>query len=128
MWNNTESIVEINNTDICLIQKVSNTEHVHQFLPEFSKVVMATITSSNLNVLRNGEGHTFFPPKKGLRQGYLISPYLFILCMYKLSHMISESVDAGLLKGLKANKKWPIISHLMFVVIYFCLERLQKTK
>lgn len=33
VWNNTYCIADINNTNICLILKVSNPQHVHQFPP-----------------------------------------------------------------------------------------------
>ncbi|GAU35481.1 hypothetical protein TSUD_384360 [Trifolium subterraneum] len=43
-----------------------------------------------------------------------MSPYLFVLCMDKLSHMISQAVDGGKWVGIRAGRAGPIISHLMF--------------
>lgn len=44
----------------------------------------------------------------------LISPYLFSLCMDKFSHVISETTEDGKYEGMKAGRKGPIISHLMY--------------
>lgn len=43
-----------------------------------------------------------------------ISPYLFILCMDKLSHLIEEEVDNKRWKSLKLDKNGIMILHLMF--------------
>lgn len=43
-----------------------------------------------------------------------MSPYLFMLCMDKLSHMIYEAVDRGKWVSIKSRRRDPIISHLMF--------------
>ncbi|KAI5434109.1 hypothetical protein KIW84_021105 [Lathyrus oleraceus] len=42
--------------------------------------------------------------KKGLGKGNLISPYLFVLCMDKLSQMISDVADADNWESIKASR------------------------
>lgn len=60
--------------------------------------------------------HTgYFNSAKGLRQGDIISHYLFFLCMDKLSYMIIYSVECGKWKGIKEGRRCPTVSHLMFV-------------
>ncbi|XP_045810188.1 uncharacterized protein LOC123904586 [Trifolium pratense] len=43
-----------------------------------------------------------------------MSPYIFVLCMDKLTHLIAESVDSENWHPLKVGRSRPPISHLMF--------------
>lgn len=67
-----------------------------------------------MNIQWNGAGGDTFYPKKGLRQGDPISPYLFVLCIDKSSHLILEKVNKGNWESLKVGRKDPSKSHLMF--------------
>jgi len=49
------------------------------------EVIMNCVTSCTLNVLWNGEPTDFFTPSRGIRQGDLLSPYLFVICMERLT-------------------------------------------
>lgn len=53
-------------------------------------------------------------PFRGVRQGDLLSPYLFILCMERLGHLINKAVDEGTWKPIQLNSGGPLISHLFF--------------
>lgn len=57
----------------------------------------------------------YFNSTKGIRQGDLMSPYLFVLYMNKLSHLIMDAVECGSWIWIKAGRKCPAISHLMFI-------------
>lgn len=65
---------------------------------------MEGVTSVQTNVKWNGVRADFFKTQRSIGQGDPMSPYLFVLCMDKLSHIISEAVYDG---------DW-ILSHLMF--------------
>lgn len=67
------------------------------------------------NVLWNGCTSDYFCPKKGRRQGDPISLYLFVLCIDKLSHLISDKMDEERWTPLKVGRRGPVVSHLMFV-------------
>jgi hypothetical protein len=77
-------------------------------------VIMHAITSVETNVKWHGARADFFRPQRGIRQGDPISPYLFVLCVDKLSHLIMHAVNAGRWKTLRAGRNGPVVSHLMF--------------
>lgn len=53
---------------------------------------MTCISSSSFNVLWNYDKADQFFPSRGIRQGDPLSPYIFVICMDKLSHLIAETV------------------------------------
>lgn len=55
-----------------------------------------------------------FSPERGIRQGDPMSPYIFVLCMDKLSHLIAEEVEEKRWCPLKAGRAGPAVAHLMF--------------
>jgi hypothetical protein len=77
-------------------------------------LIMHAVTSVETNVKWNGARAEYFRPQRGIRQGDPISPYLFVLCMDKLSHLILHAVNRGEWKGIKAGRHGPTVSHLMF--------------
>lgn len=83
------------------------------------------ISSVRFFALVNGCPSCFFPSSRGLRQGDLLSPLLFILLMKVLSMMITKTVKVGRMSGFKVEGRSCgslNISHLLFVDdnIIFC--------
>ncbi|GJR44286.1 RNA-directed DNA polymerase, eukaryota, reverse transcriptase zinc-binding domain protein [Tanacetum coccineum] len=54
--------------------------------------IMVCLTTASFSVCINGEAHGFFKAGRGLRQGDLISPYLFTLVMEVLNLMVKRQV------------------------------------
>ena len=79
----------------------------------------------HLSVLVNGEATSFFPSTRGLRQGNLLSPLLFILVMEVLIRLIIKAAEVGFLEGIRINGSRSediLISHLLFTddTLIFC--------
>lgn len=77
-------------------------------------IFMHAISSSQMRVNWNGNKGSYFKSMKGLRQGDLVSPYLFMMCMDKLFHLILGVMDNKHWVGIKVGWEDPFISHLMF--------------
>ncbi|WJX67493.1 hypothetical protein P8452_51955 [Trifolium repens] len=84
------------------------------FEENFINLIYHCISSSVMQVLFNGNHTTKFSLSQGVRQGDPISPYLFVLTMERLAHLIQSKVDAKEWKPVVLSKGGPPISHLFF--------------
>lgn len=91
---------------------------------ELTTLIMNCVQATSMEVLWNGERTNAFKPKRGLRQGDPLSPYLFVLCMERLSQLITEAVQDRRWKPVKASRKPPSISHLRVRPSYWIISRL----
>ncbi|XP_057248280.1 uncharacterized protein LOC130590240 [Beta vulgaris subsp. vulgaris] len=76
-------------------------------------IIMNIITSPTISVLWNGEITSDFIPSRGIRQGDPLSPYIFVLCMERLSQLIQEKLNLNLWKPLMIAKDIGL-SHLFY--------------
>ncbi|CAL1361155.1 unnamed protein product [Linum trigynum] len=76
--------------------------------------IMFCVEHNRMRLLWNGELSAPIIPSRGVRQGDPLSPYLFVLCMERLSHRIDQAIQDGLWKPLRLSKNGPLISHLFF--------------
>ncbi|PKI39344.1 hypothetical protein CRG98_040210 [Punica granatum] len=77
-------------------------------------IIRDCISSVGMNVLWNGSLTEGFKPGRGIRQGCPLSPYLFVLSVERLSHLIRESVEAKVWQPMRVGQNGLWISHLMF--------------
>ncbi|CAL9013233.1 unnamed protein product [Prunus brigantina] len=78
------------------------------------ELLMQCITTVKYQAILNGEVTESFQPACGIRQGDPLSPYIFVLCMEKLSHIINGAVLGKIWKPIKVVRGGPAISHLFF--------------
>uniref|UniRef100_A0A803PAA5 Reverse transcriptase n=1 Tax=Cannabis sativa TaxID=3483 RepID=A0A803PAA5_CANSA len=78
------------------------------------RLLMACVTSVSYSVLLNGYPLKKFNPKRGLRQGDPLSPFLFLLCQEVLSKLIVKAEAQRMVHGIKISQSALPISHLMF--------------
>ena len=76
--------------------------------------IESCISSSSFSILLNGSPFGLFSPKKGLRQGDPLSPFLFILGSEVLLRLLLKEERLGNIKGMKIASSSPAINHLLF--------------
>lgn len=87
-----------------------------EFPAVFVGWIMACVTSPSYSLRINGENVGFFKGKRGLRQGYPMSPCLFVLCMEYLSRSLNRETSRHRRCGFNFHAKCEQarISHLAF--------------
>lgn len=81
--------------------------------PDFISWLRACICTTSFMVGYNGTVNGYFKGKRGLRQGDLLSPYLFVIAMNFLSLMLNKAAEDNKLK-FHAKCKATKITHLSF--------------
>jgi hypothetical protein len=91
--------------------------------------IMGCIESTSLAVLINGSPSSFFHPSRGLRQGFPLSPFIFMLVVDGLSRIILQAHGRNLIKGINVALD-VTLTHLLFVddVIIFGAGMIQEVK
>lgn len=95
-------------------------DFIYETLREFGlptilvRLIMECITTATMQLLWNGEITEIFTPSRGIRQGDPISPYIFVLCIERLSHGINDAVKRGHWKPIKLSRGGTSLSHLFF--------------
>ncbi|KAF7834640.1 putative ribonuclease H protein At1g65750 family [Senna tora] len=86
------------------------------FKGDFTRTVRGdgSLDEKNERILWNGNQTEEFLPTRGIRQGDPLSPYIFVLCIEKLSHIIQDMVEDNRWKPMRAVRSRPMISHLSF--------------
>jgi hypothetical protein len=78
---------------------------------------MSCITTVSFSVLINGATSPFFHVARGLRQGFPLSPLLFLLVAEGLSIDIKEAKSQGRLQGIQISQTFSI-THLYLWMMY----------
>ena len=75
---------------------------------------MHCIETTRLAVLWNGNQLECLSLSRGIRQGDAMSPYIFVLCMERLGHIIQSAIEEGKWKTIQLSRNGPKLSHLFF--------------
>ena len=75
---------------------------------------MQCVSSISYSVLINGKAYGNITPTRGLRQGDLLSSYLFLLCADGLSTLIYEAACNHQISGISICRGYLINTHLFF--------------
>ena len=83
---------------------------------------MSCVSSTQFVVLINGDTSDFLSASRGLRQGFLLSPYFFLLLSDGLSRLIKDVLLHNNFQGILLGKT-KSLSHLLFVddILLFCV-------
>jgi len=92
------------------------------FNDKWIKLIKACMESATVSVLVNGSLTEEFKPKRRLRQGNPLAPFLFIIVVEGLSGMVREVKKANLLSGVEVSNERVQVELLQFAddTIFFC--------
>jgi hypothetical protein len=65
--------------------------------------IMGCIESVSFTILINGDPSKFFRASRGIRKGFPLSPFLFLIIAEVLSRMIKEVKEIGWLRGVNVS-------------------------
>ena len=87
--------------------------------------ILECIKSVTYSILVNGEPKGNIIPTRGIRQGYPLSLYLFLLCSEGLNGLLEDAVDRKHIEGVSLCRNGPKISHPFFAndSLVFCRAR-----
>ena len=88
-------------------------------------LMLLFFSTVRFSVLVNGSLVGFFGSSRGLRQGDLLSPLLFLLIMEVLNRILKKTEEGGFIQGFHVgpiNSTGIYVSHLLFAddTILFC--------
>lgn len=78
------------------------------------KLILYYVNNSSLLIVWNGCRLTPFKPQWGLSQDDLLSLYVFVLCVGRLSLLIEDSMNKNECKFMKVAKSGLTVSHIHF--------------
>ena len=73
------------------------------FPEDLVELIMSCVSTVSTKIMVNGEALEPIYPSREIRQGDPLSPYLFILCMEFLGHLIQEKCHTKLWQPVKVS-------------------------
>ncbi|KAL5563205.1 hypothetical protein UlMin_032952 [Ulmus minor] len=85
--------------------------------------VITCCSTVSMTLMLNGALVHNFVPKRGLRQGDPLYPYLFIIAVEVLSRLINQKVDNGLISGFRLSRGILALHHIFFADDVFLMGK-----
>nr|KAJ0186457.1 hypothetical protein LSAT_V11C900469030 [Lactuca sativa] len=73
------------------------------------------LSSTRVSILINGAAMSEFGMERGIRQGDLLSPFLYIIAAVGLHIAMEMAKEQGIFEGIQLPQQGPTISHLQYV-------------
>lgn len=77
--------------------------------------IMRCVSTVSYDFCFNGMSIGPVVPRRGLRQGDPLSPYLFLFCVEGLSNALDTAAADGQINGCQVSQNAPVVTHLLFV-------------
>ncbi|KAA3474108.1 reverse transcriptase [Gossypium australe] len=84
------------------------------FEQSWVNLIMKCLSTISYAVVLNGQAGNIFYSSRRLRQGDPLSPFLFLICGEGLSSLMRLAQREKNFRGVKASRRGPQISHLLF--------------
>lgn len=91
-------------------------------------LIMRCVTSVSYSIKINGKSRGHIIPSRGVRQGNLLSLYLFLSCAEGIPSLIRKAVEDGKMGGVAIRRGGPKLSHLFFAddSLIFCTASIEE--
>ena len=84
------------------------------FSQRWVDLVMTSVETVRYKIVHNGKEVGPIIPEHGLRQGDLLSPYVFLLCVEGLTSLVSDFEQRHLIHGCNVARRCPSVAQLFF--------------
>ena len=92
------------------------------FLEVWVEMIMSCVSTPSFSVRINGKAYGNITPSRGIRQGDLLSPCMFLLCAEGFTLLLARAEFEGRLHGVALCRNAPSINNLLFAddSLIFC--------
>ncbi|GJN11381.1 hypothetical protein PR202_ga29567 [Eleusine coracana subsp. coracana] len=77
------------------------------FNENFIDLVAACVEWPSFSVIVNGQSYGNFKSSRGIRQGFHLSPYLFIIAINELTYRLQEAISENRIQGIQLTPQTP---------------------
>jgi len=97
------------------------------FVNKWINWISMCLKSTTVSILVNGSPTKEFKPKRGLRQGDPLAPFLFLIMAEGLASLVREAIRIGVLEGIKVGEKEVEVTLLQFAddTLFVCQPNYQ---